>query len=177
MGIQGLGTAIGVVVLYLVLVFGASESGEVVQLVTEDAQGEAVTTRLWVADTDGAMWLRAGDGTSGWYQRLTAHSAHSPATLIRGDHTYAITASPEPSAHRGNQSAHGRQVWAGRYTDWDARGFSGVWYRGQSRRCLKLILRGWLIVKVRSLLVVNSPEVTGSPRFGPVSVSLGHPAP
>lgn len=93
---KGLGTAIGVVVLYLVLVFGASESGEVVQLVTRDAQGEAVTTRLWVADTDGAMWLRAGDGASGWYQRLTAHSAHSPATLIRGEDTYLITAIPEP---------------------------------------------------------------------------------
>lgn len=93
---KGLAAVVGVFVLYLVLVFGASESGEVVQLVTEDAQGEAVTTRLWVADTDGAMWLRAGDGTSGWYQRLTAHSAENPATLIRGDHTYAITASPEP---------------------------------------------------------------------------------
>ena len=83
--IQGAGAVVGVVVLYLVLVFGASESGEVVQLVTEDAQGEAVTTRLWVADTDGDMWLRAGDGTSGWYQRLTAHGTDSPATLIRGD--------------------------------------------------------------------------------------------
>ena len=93
---KGLGAVIGVLVLYLVLVFGASESGEVVQLVTQDAQGEAVTTRLWVADTDGAMWLRAGEGTSGWYQRLMAHGVDSPATLIRGDQTYAITASAEP---------------------------------------------------------------------------------
>ncbi len=93
---KGLGAVIGVLVLYLVLVFGASESGEVVQLVAQDAQGEAVTTRLWVADTDGAMWLRAGDGASGWYQRLMAHGVDSPATLIRGDQTYAITASPEP---------------------------------------------------------------------------------
>ena len=93
---KGLGAVIGVLVLYLVLVFGASESGEVVQLVTQDAQGEAVTTRLWVADTNGAMWLRAGEGTSGWYQRLMAHGVDSPATLIRGDQTYAITASAEP---------------------------------------------------------------------------------
>ena len=93
---KGLGAVIGVLVLYLVLVFGASESGEVVQLATQDAQGEAVTTRLWVADTDGAMWLRAGEGTSGWYQRLMAHGVDSPATLIRGDQTYAITASAEP---------------------------------------------------------------------------------
>ena len=93
---KGLGAVIGVLVLYLVLVFGASESGEVVQLVAQDAQGEAVTTRLWVADTDGAMWLRAGEGTSGWYQRLMAHGVDSPATLIRGDQTYAITASAEP---------------------------------------------------------------------------------
>ena len=93
---KGLGAVIGVAVLYLVLVFGASESGEVVQLVTQDAQGDAVTTRLWVVDTDGDMWLRAGDGTSGWYQRLTAHGMDSPATLIRGDQTYAIIALPEP---------------------------------------------------------------------------------
>ena len=93
---KGLGAVIGVLVLYLVLVFGASESGEVVQLATQDAQGEAVTTRLWVADTDGAMWLRAGEGTSAWYQRLMAHGVDSPATLIRGDQTYAITASAEP---------------------------------------------------------------------------------
>lgn len=93
---KGLGAVIGVVVLYLVLVFGASESGEVVQLVTQDAQGDAVTTRLWVVDTDGDMWLRAGDDTSGWYQRLTAHGLDSPATLIRGDQTYTITALPEP---------------------------------------------------------------------------------
>lgn len=93
---KGLAAVVGVFVLYLVLVFGASESGEVVQLVTEDAQGEAVTTRLWVVDTDGDMWLRAGDGTSGWYQRLTAHGTDSPATLIRGDVSYAVTALPEP---------------------------------------------------------------------------------
>lgn len=93
---KGLGAVIGVVVLYLVLVFGASESGEVVQLVTQDAQGDAVTTRLWVVDTDGDMWLRAGDGASGWYQRLTAHGMDSPATLIRGEQAYAITALPEP---------------------------------------------------------------------------------
>ena len=35
---KGLGTAIGVVVLYLVLVFGASESGEVVQDILRQVQ-------------------------------------------------------------------------------------------------------------------------------------------
>jgi hypothetical protein len=48
----------------------ASESGEVVVLESQDDQGEVQSTRLWVVDHDGSMWLRAGDDQSGWYQRL-----------------------------------------------------------------------------------------------------------
>ena len=59
---KGLGAAIGVLVLYLVLVFGASESGEVVQLVTEDTQGEAVTTRLWADSTASSQTVNQPSG-------------------------------------------------------------------------------------------------------------------
>ena len=65
--IRGLGAFFALIAVYLVLMFGASESGEVVELITQDANGEQFTTRLWVADHDGAMWLRADSG-SGWYQ-------------------------------------------------------------------------------------------------------------
>ena len=93
--IRGLGAFFALIVVYLVLMFGASESGEVVELITEDANGEQFTTRLWVADHDGAMWLRADSG-SGWYQRLVQHDAQRPATLLRGDATYSITRTSYP---------------------------------------------------------------------------------
>ena len=93
--IRGLGAFFALIVVYLVLMFGASESGEVVELITQDANGEQVATRLWVADHDGAMWLRADLG-SGWYQRLVQHDAQQTATLLRGDAAYLITSTSCP---------------------------------------------------------------------------------
>ena len=93
--IQGLGAFFALIVVYLALMFGASESGEVVELITQDANGEQFTTRLWIADLDGAMWLRADSG-SGWYQPLVQHDAQRPATLLRGDATYSITSTSYP---------------------------------------------------------------------------------
>ena len=75
--------------------FGASESGEVVELITQDANGEQFTTRLWIADHDGAMWLRADSG-SGWYPRLVQHDVQRPAPLLRGDATYSVTSTSYP---------------------------------------------------------------------------------
>ena len=66
-----------------------------VELITQDANGEQFTTRLWIADLDGAMWLRADSG-SGWYKRLVQHDAQRPATLLRGDATYSITSTSYP---------------------------------------------------------------------------------
>ena len=82
---KGLGTAIGVVVLYLVLVFGASESGEVVQLVTGMPKAKRSPRdcglRIPMATCGYVPAMALQGGISG----LTAHSAHSPATLIRGE--------------------------------------------------------------------------------------------
>ena len=44
--IRGLGAFFALIAVYLVLMFGASESGEVVELITQDANGEQFTTRL-----------------------------------------------------------------------------------------------------------------------------------
>ena len=55
-----------------VLQFAASERVEVVDLHTIDANGEKVSTRLWVVDYDGHAYLR-GDSPSGWFQRLQAN--------------------------------------------------------------------------------------------------------
>ena len=93
--IRGFGAFFALIVVYLALMFGASESGEVVELITQDANGEQVATRLWVADHDGAMWLRADLG-SGWYQRLVQHDAQQTATLLRGDAAYLITSTSCP---------------------------------------------------------------------------------
>ena len=93
--IQGLGAFFALIVVYLAFMFGVSERGEVVELITQDANGEQFTTRLWIADHDGAMWLRANSG-SGWYQRLVQHDVQRPATLLRGDATYSITSTSYP---------------------------------------------------------------------------------
>ena len=69
--------------------FGASESGEVVELITENASGKQFATCLRVADHDGAMRLRA-DSFSGCYQSLVQHDAQRPATLLLGYATYSI---------------------------------------------------------------------------------------
>lgn len=93
--IRGLGAFFALIVVYLAFMFGVSERGEVVELITQDANGEQFTTRLWIADLDGAMWLRADSG-SGWYQPLVQHDAQRPATLLRGDATYSITSTSYP---------------------------------------------------------------------------------
>mgnify|MGYP005698543217 FL=1 len=93
--IRGLGAFFALIVVYLAFMFGVSERGEVVELITQDANGEQFTTRLWIADLDGAMWLRADSG-SGWYQRLVQHDAQRPATLLRGDAIYSITSTSYP---------------------------------------------------------------------------------
>ena len=93
--IRGLGAFFALIVVYLAFMFGVSERGEVVELITQDANGEQFTTRLWIADLDGAMWLRADSG-SGWYQRLVQHDVQRPATLLRGDATYSITSTSYP---------------------------------------------------------------------------------
>ena len=93
--IRGLGAFFALIVVYLAFMFGVSERGEVVELITQDANGEQFTTRLWIADLDGAMWLRADSG-SGWYQRLVQHNAQRPTTLLRGDATYSITSTSYP---------------------------------------------------------------------------------
>ncbi|NCF45692.1 MAG: hypothetical protein GWP70_12880 [Proteobacteria bacterium] len=95
--LRSMGLIVGLLMTYVVVIFVASESGEVVQLMTKDKTGETLTTRLWVADHDGAMWLRA-DGSSRWYQRLMQQPASTPATLTRGTEKFFISASVDANA-------------------------------------------------------------------------------
>jgi hypothetical protein len=70
--------------LYFGLITAVSERGEVVVLESQNSQGEMQSTRLWVVDYDGSMWLRSGSAESGWYKRLTQNIATgNPIYLTR----------------------------------------------------------------------------------------------
>ena len=60
--------------LFVVLLQGvASETGEVVALTSVDqATSAPTTTRLWVVDHDGAMWLRGDDASGRTLRRPSA---------------------------------------------------------------------------------------------------------
>ena len=81
--------------LFVALLQGvASETGEVVVLTSVDqATSAPTTTRLWVEDHDGAMWLR-GDAASGWTQRVLAQS--TPVVLKRNGVRYEFVVASEP---------------------------------------------------------------------------------
>ncbi len=79
--------------LPFVLMFVASESGEVVVLSSLDADGKPQETRLWVVDLNGYQYLRAGDPASGWYARIRANGR---VGLQRGDTRAAYDAIAEP---------------------------------------------------------------------------------
>jgi len=85
---------VGAAVLLVVVAFGlqfvAAESGEVVVLHTF-AGGDTQTRRLWIVDDAGVSWLRAGQPTSSWYQRILENPE---IEVVRGGETYAYTAFP-----------------------------------------------------------------------------------
>ena len=68
---------IRIIVSFLLLLIGlwlvqmiAAESGEVVVLHTMEKSGGEFTTRLWVVDHEGDVWLRAGSKNSSWLKRM-----------------------------------------------------------------------------------------------------------
>tara|TARA_R110002167_G_scaffold13893_4_gene57043 strand:+ start:23316 stop:23723 length:408 start_codon:yes stop_codon:yes gene_type:complete len=64
------GILIGLFLLGLGVVQVASERVEVVEMHTLDDQGEPMVTRLWVVDDEGQQYLRSGNGTSLWFERI-----------------------------------------------------------------------------------------------------------
>lgn len=93
-----LGWSFGVLVVLVLVVFAAqmiaSETGEVVVLHTRDPSGET-TTRLWVVEHDGDLWLRSGGGASGWYGRLETHPR---VALEREGRLLECAAEPSPAS-------------------------------------------------------------------------------
>ena len=84
--------------IYFGLIMLVSESGEVVVLESQDYQGELQSTRLWVVDHDGSMWLRAGDDESGWYQRLIRNVEADQAVYVtRNGERFSPSVVSDPS--------------------------------------------------------------------------------
>ncbi len=83
----GIGLLLAVPVLLIGLVYGASESGEVVVLTTfqhaysNDDQFELSEseTRLWIVDFEGASYIRASSPESLWFKRIQTN----PRIIVR----------------------------------------------------------------------------------------------
>jgi len=82
---------LGSIVALFVLVIGvqviAAESGEVVVITINGAQGSAQEVRLWVVDHEGDAWLRAGSPKAGWYEGITTQPE---VGIVRGDKSFSV---------------------------------------------------------------------------------------
>jgi hypothetical protein len=81
-------------VLFGLSILAASElGGEVVTLYTRDPGGGESRTSLWVVDHEGSQYLRAGDRSSAWFERLR----RAPEVRVeRGGKTAVYQAVPTP---------------------------------------------------------------------------------
>ena len=106
----------GILALALLILgsqYVASESGEVVVLLTRDEAGGVHETRLWMVDHDGSPWLRAGNPSGGWFPRL---SARPEVVVLRGSATITFQAAPTPEARDTiNDLMHEKYGWADSY--------------------------------------------------------------
>lgn len=71
----------------------AAERVEVIEVHGLDPDGSIVTTRLWVVDHEGDMYVRVGADGSGWYTRMQANPQFE---MTRGDKTTLVTAVSRP---------------------------------------------------------------------------------
>ncbi|CAG0948561.1 hypothetical protein MYXO_00032 [Myxococcaceae bacterium] len=93
--------AIGVGVAAVVLISSLVDEGEVVTLVTHDANGAEYETPVWIVEIDGRRYLRAGGPGARWLERIRAN----PAVTIRPvgsdeDESVAMLAVPEDDAEK-----------------------------------------------------------------------------
>lgn len=84
------------VVLVALLLFGsgtwlALESQEVVVLRTRSDDGSFRETRIWVADSQGLLWIEAATPERSWYRELVANPR---VELVRNGGTRSFMAEP-----------------------------------------------------------------------------------
>jgi hypothetical protein len=106
-----LSAVIGFVILIVLVLYLASESGEIVVLQTQNIEeGGIRETRLWVVDHDGATWLRAGNPDSAW---LRALEQEPQVVLLRDEDAFQMQAAPAPEARDAiNDLMHQKYGWA-----------------------------------------------------------------
>ncbi len=100
--------------------FATIESGEVAALSTQDADGATQTTRLWVVEHEGRLWLNAGNDQAAWLARIRAQPEVD--VTFRGQ-AGRYRAVPVPEARPAILSLMDRKYgWADRWV----RGLVGV---------------------------------------------------
>jgi len=100
MGWRRLALVIGIAaVAFAAVTLVALEGREVVQLRTITPDGGVRTTRTWVADWDGAMWIEAANGQRPFLLDL---QARPDVELVRGGRPLPLraVAVPGPEGHR-----------------------------------------------------------------------------
>lgn len=109
----GVGFALGVFLL-LGVVTGTSLVGEVVELHTKDADGAWHTTPLWIVESDGLEYLRAGQPGADWLARVRANP--DAVRLERNGTLREVRLTEEVSERdRINRDMHDRYGWADTY--------------------------------------------------------------
>lgn len=110
-----IGAVLGLALAAFALQIIASESGEVVVLETRAGDSFA-STRLWVVEDEGWLWLRSGGEGSGWYRRLVADPN---VTLKRAGTQSAYRAHPQADRiQRINELMAAKYGWRDTVVGW-----------------------------------------------------------
>lgn len=102
---------------FVALLMAASRfGGELVTLRTADAMGVETETTLWVVDDAGAIWLRSGNPSTGWLERI----AHRPEVQLERDGQWRdYRATPVPGGtERINALMAEKYGWADTVIGW-----------------------------------------------------------
>lgn len=93
----GIGITLSVPILYLVVLYGASElGGEVVILDRPEVSGEESQVRIWIVDQGGTSWIEHGDAESFYLSTLTESSR---VILTRNGETLSYVGKQDDDAH------------------------------------------------------------------------------
>ncbi len=112
------GVVVLAVVAFAVVTAAALEGVEVVELRTRDRAGGVRTTRVWIADADGASWVEAATPDRPF---LLDVMADPHLDVVRGDRVLAMRATPEPGMaghHRIRRLLRDKYGWADVWIGW-----------------------------------------------------------
>lgn len=118
---------IAIPLLYLAVVYGASElGGEVVVLYRVDNHGspadEIDRVRVWIVEDGQGTWIEHGDAQSAW---ISALSEDPVVRIERAGQVGAFRASADPSAHdHYHKLRRARYGWADALIGWLSGGAS-----------------------------------------------------